>query len=323
MKAMRVHQFGGPELLRYEDAPEPQVQPGQVLVNVRAIGVNPSDLIRLAAGYPGPKPPLPYITGRDVCGEVEAVGAGVTKVKKGDRVYGRAIGAAYAEKTLLMESEAVHLPSNLSFSEGAAIPIAFFTAYYALHHKAGVKAGETVLVQAGGGGVGVGAIQLAKVAGAKVITTVGSKEKADKTLDVGADVAINYKEQDFVAEVMKNTDGKGANVIIESVASENLGKDLMALAPGGRIVVVGTGTGKSGMASINPGAILGKLAHIMGMSLQQADALIPEIGKAISGLLAEKKIRVIITKEYPLSEGRQALEDLLAGKVFGKLVLIP
>jgi NADPH2:quinone reductase len=176
---MRAHQFGGPEVLRLEDAPDPQVQAGQVQIRVRAAGINPADLVRLS----GRLQPLalPYIPGTDVCGEVEAVGAGVTYVKRGDRVCGRAFAGGYAEKTCLAATEAIALPANLSWEEGAAIPIPFFTAYRALHHKAVLKPGETVLVSAGGGGVGVAAIQLAKVINARVLTTVGSREKADRT----------------------------------------------------------------------------------------------------------------------------------------------
>jgi NADPH2:quinone reductase len=321
MKAMRAHQFGGPEQLRLEDAPEPQPQPGQVKIRVRAAGINPADLVRLSGRFPGIT--LPYIPGTDVCGEVEDVGTGVTHVKKGDRVFGRALSGGYAEKTCLAASEAIPLPANLSFAEGAAIPIPFFTAYRALHHKAALKAGETVLVSAGGGGVGVAAIQLAKVAGARILTTVGSRDKADRTRALGAHVAVNYREQDFVAEVQKFTDGKGVNVIIENVATDNLAKDFTALAPNGRIVVIGTGTGKAPDATFPVFGALSKDAIVYGMSLVNAGPVIPEMGKALSNLFAEEKIKAVVSKSYPVSEAQQALADLLAGKVFGKLVLTP
>ena len=166
MKAMRAPQFGGPELLRLEDAPDPQVKEGTVIIRVKATGINPADLVRLSGRYPQTLP-LPYIPGTDVAGEVEAIGAGVTHVRVGDRVFGRSLnGGGYAEKASLPAGETIPLPANLSFAEGAAIPVPFYTAYVALHHKAVLKAGETVLVSAGGGGVGVAGIQLAKVAGA-------------------------------------------------------------------------------------------------------------------------------------------------------------
>lgn len=321
MKAMRAHQFGGPEQLRLEDAPDPEVREGQVRIRVRAAGINPADLVRLS-GRLQPVT-LPYIPGTDVCGEVEAVGAGVTHVKAGDRVFGRALSGGYAEKTCLAASEAIPLPPALSFAEGAAIPIPFYTAYRALHHKAALKAGETVLISAGGGGVGVAAIQLAKVAGARVITTVGSQEKAARTRELGADVALNYKEQDFVAEVQKLTDGRGVEVIIENVAADNLAKDFFALARDGRIVLIGTGTGKAPEATFAILPALMKDANLYAMSLVNAGSVIPEMATALTRLFAAGRIKAVVSQSYPLSAAPQALADLVAGKVFGKLILTP
>ena len=321
MKAMRAHQFGGPEQLRLEDAPEPQPQANQVLIRVRAAGINPADLVRLS-GRLG-NLPLPYIPGTDVCGEVEAVGAGVTHVKKGDRVFGRAVTGGYAEKTCLAASEAFPLPANLSFAEGSAIPIPFYTAYRALRHKAALKAGETVLVSAGGGGVGVAAIQLAKLAGARVITTVGSADKATRTKELGADVTINYREQDFATEVQKLTDGKGVNVIIENVASDNLAKDLVIAAKDSRIIVIGTGTAKGPDGQFAIMHSLMKDVNILGMSLVNAVPVIGEMANALTGMFAAGKLKAVVSKTYPLSEAQVALADLVAGRVFGKLALTP
>lgn len=321
MKAMRVQQFGGPELLRFEDAPDPRAQPGQVQIRVRAAGINPADLMRLS-GRLQPLP-LPYTPGTDVCGEVESVGAGVTHVKAGDRVFGRTLFGGYAEKTCLAAGEAFLLPANLSFEEGAAIPIPFFTAYRALHHKAMLKGGETVLISAGGGGVGVAAIQLAKVTGARVLTTVGSSAKAERTRALGADVVINYKEQDFVAEVQKASAGKGVEVIIENVATDNLAKDFAALATNGRIVLIGTGTGKSPEAAFPVFGPLSKDATIYGMSLANAGPTIASMAAVLTPLFAAGKIKAVVSKSYPLAEAVTALADLVAGRVFGKLVVVP
>jgi NADPH2:quinone reductase len=323
MKAMRAPQFGGPELLRLEDAPDPQVKEGHVVIRVKATGINPADLVRLSGRYPQTLP-LPYIPGTDVCGEVEAVGAGVTHVRLGDRVFGRSLnGGGYAEKASLPANETIPLPANLSFAEGAAIPVPFYTAYVALHHKAALKAGETVLVSAGGGGVGVAAVQLAKAAGARVFTTVGSQEKAEGTRALGADIAINYKAQDFAAEVQKLTDGNGANVIIENVATDNLAKDFFALARYGRIVLIGTGTGKAPEATFGVSTALMKDATIHGMVLGNSAASIPDIASALTAMFAVGTLKAIVHKSYLLSAAPQALQDLLAGKVFGKLVLVP
>jgi NADPH:quinone reductase len=321
MKAMRAHQFGGPEQLKLEEAPEPQVQAGQVMIRVRAAGINPADLVRLS-GRLGSLP-LPYIPGTDVSGEVETLSVGVSNLKPGQRVFGRALTGGYAERTCLAADEAIPLPPNLSFEEGAAIPIPFYTAYHALHNKAVVKSGETVLVSAGGGGVGVAAIQLARLAGARVITTVGSKEKAERVSALGAHVAVNYKEQDFVAETQKFTDKKGVDVIIENVAADNLAKDFLAAAPRGRIVVIGTGTGKGADASFPVFAALMKDVTMLGMSLINAGEAIAEMARVLSGLFSEGKIKAVVSKSYPLAEAAKAMEDLVAARVFGKLVLTP
>ena len=321
MKAMRAHQFGGPEQLRLEEAPDPQQQAGQITIRVRAAGINPADVVRLS-GRLGSLP-LPYIPGTDVCGEIESVGPGVSHLRLGDRVFGRALNGGYAEKTCLLTEEAIPLPANLSFEEGAAIPIPFYTAYHALHHKAAIKSGETVLVSAGGGGVGVAAVQLAKLAGARVITTVGSREKAGRISALGAHVAVNYKEQDFVAEVQKFTDQKGVDVIIENVAADNLAKDLIALAPKGRIVVIGTGTGKAADAMFPIFPALFKDASVLGMSLINASAAIPEMAASLARLFGEGKLKAVVSKSYSLADAPKAIEDMMAARVFGKLVLTP
>jgi NADPH2:quinone reductase len=180
-----------------------------------------------------------------------------------------------------------------------------------------------VLVSAGGGGVGVAAIQLAKLAGARVITTVGSAEKAARTRELGADVAINYKEQDFAAEVQKLTDGKGVDVIVENVASDNLAKDLPILARDGRIILIGTGTGKGPDGHFAVMYALMKDANLLGMSLVNAGPVIPEMAAALTGLFAAGKLKAVVSKTYPLPEAQQALADLVAGRVFGKLALTP
>ncbi len=323
MKAMRLAEFGSPENLRLEEAPDPELREGHVIIRVKATGINPADLVRMSGKYPQPLP-LPYIPGTDVAGEVEAIGAGVGHVRVGERVFGRSLnGGGYAEKACLPMNETFPLPTNLSFAEGATIPVPFYTAYVALHHKAQLKEGETVLISAGGGGVGVAAIQLAKAAGARVITTVGSQEKAERTKELGADIALNYKEQDFAAEVQSLTDGKGVDVIIENVAADNFAKDFSALGRHGRIVLIGTGTGKAPESTFMTGAVLFKEATIYGMALPNSVTLIPAIANALIPLFADQKVKAMVHKSYPLVEAQQALRDLVAGKVFGKLVLAP
>lgn len=323
MKAMRLAVFGSPERLCLDEAPEPELESGHVLIRVAAAGINPADLVRMSGKYPQ-QLPLPYTPGTDVAGVVEARGAGVDHVEVGDRVFGRSLnGGGYAEKACLPVGECFRLPASLSFEEGAAIPVPFYTAYVALHHKAKIVAGESVLVSAGGGGVGVAAIQLAKVAGARVFTTVGSQEKAERTRGLGADVALNYREQDFAEEVQHLTDERGVDVIVENVAADNFAKDFAAIGRHGRIVLIGTGTGKAPGASFLTGAALFKEVTIYGMALPNSVARIPEIAAALTPLFAEGRIAAVVHRVYPLGEARQALDDLVAGRVFGKLILTP
>ena len=322
MKAMRAAQFGGPENLRLEDAPEPELRDGHVLIRVRATGINPADLVRMSGRYPQ-RLPLPYIPGTDVAGEVEAVAADISHVSVGDRVFGRSInGGGYAEKACLPGPETIPLPDSLSFAEGAAIPVPFYTAYVAVHHKAQLKAGETALISAGGGGVGVAAVQLAKVLGARVITTVGSADKAAKIQALGADLAINYKTHDFAAEVQRLTDGKGVEVILENVATDNLAKDFSALAQNGRIVLIGTGTAKAPEAAFLVGTALFKDAAIYGMALGNSATHIPAMAQTLGPLFASGQLKAVVHQTYPLAQAQHALQDLVASRVFGKLVLV-
>ena len=319
MRAMQAHRFGGPEQLTMAEVAEPEPPAGQVRVAVRSAGVNPADLARLSGLFRGIQ--LPYIPGTDVCGEIDAVGAGVSASRVGERVYGRALTGGYAEKTCLLAAEAIPLPSNLSFFEGGGIPIPLFTAYHALHRKASLKRGESVLISGGGGGVGVAAIQLAKIIGARVITTAGSREKCDGVMRLGAEVAVNYREQDFVEEAKRFTSGAGVDVIVENVAGDNFARDFDAISSFGRIVIVGTGTRGSAEAKFNTYSCLTKDVTILGMSLVNAGSHVPEMGASLNQLFEQKKLKVLISKSYSLSQAGEALRDLLAGRVFGKLVL--
>jgi NADPH2:quinone reductase len=319
MKAMRAQKFGGPEQLALVDASEPEPTPGQVRIRVRSAGINPADLVRLSGMFLGIT--LPYIPGTDVSGEIDAVGEGVNTSRIGERVYGRAVTGSYAEKTCMVAGEAVLLPSNLSFAEGSGIPIPFFTAYHALHNKASLRNGETVLISGAGGGVGVAAIQLAKIAGARVIATCGSAEKCDRVVRLGADVAINYRERDFVEEAKRFTGGVGVDLILENVAADNLARDFDAVSKFGRIVLIGAGTGRHSEGSFNIYSALTKDVTVYGMTLVNAASLVPDFGSSLNKLFQEGKLKVVISKSYSLSQAPEALRDLLAGRVFGKLTI--
>ena len=324
MKAIRVHEFGGPENMVYEDAPDPAPGEGEVLVRVKSAGVNPLDMATRSGKHAASAMMnLPYIPGVEAAGVVEMVGPGVTGVKEGEKVYGRAVSGSYAELTRIAEIEVSRVPDGFSFEDAAGIPIVFMTAWQALFNKANLQAGETVLIQAGGGGVGTAAIQLAKWKETKVLTTVGSAVKAERAKALGADHVILYNDFPFDEQVKQLTDEKGVDIIIETVAADNLTRDLSALAPFGRIVLIGNGTGKGPDATFPIGAALHKDLYLFSMTMFNAGPQVPGILKGLEEAFAGGEVRPQGGAAFPLKEAAAAHEALLAGKFFGKVVLSP
>jgi NADPH:quinone reductase-like Zn-dependent oxidoreductase len=324
MKAIRVHEFGGPEKMVYEDAPDPAPGEGEVVLRVKAAGVNPLDIAVRSGKHPASAlMKLPYIPGVEAAGEIEAVGPGVTDLKVGDAIFGRVAGGGYCELTRMSVGEAGKKPDSFSFEEAAGIPITFLTAWNALFAKAEVQPGETILVQAGGGGVGTAAIQLAKWKGATVLTTVGSQEKAERAKEIGADHAILYKETPFDEEAKRLTDGKGVDVIIETVAAENLQRSISALTVFGRIVLIGNGTGKAPEATFSVGSALFKDLKLLSMTLFNSGPKIPEFMAGLQKVFGEGKAKPLASQSFPLKDAAAAHQALLDGKVFGKLALSP
>ena len=321
MKAIRVHEFGGPDKLKYEDAPDLKPGPAQVVVKIRAIGVNPVETY-IRTGTYAVKPQLPYTPGMDGAGEVMAAGEGVTKVKKGDRVYlGGSLSGTYAEQSLCGEAQVYALAKNLSFQQGAGIGIAYATAYRALFHKAEIHPGETLLVHGASGGVGTAAVQLARARGVTVIGTGGTEDGRKLVLKEGAHHALDHHAPDMAEQLSKITGGKGVNVILEMLANKNLGKDLPMLAKFGRVVVVGS----RGPIEINPRDIMGRDARIMGMTLFNVD---PEhmaiIHAALGAGFENGTLRPIVGQELPLKEAARAHEEVMKPSgAHGKIVLVP
>lgn len=321
MKAIQVREFGGPEVMRLGEAPEPNPGAGQLLVRVKAAGVNPVDTTFRSGAHPLSKGlKLPWTPGIDAAGEVLAVGEGGQGFKTGDRVFGAAAGS-YAEQALLNAARTAHLPSNLSFEDGASFPVVLYTAYYAVVYKAGVRPGGTILVHAGAGGVGCMAVQIAKAAGARVITTVSSKEKAEFCRGFGADVIVNYREEDWAARCLEETGGVGVDAVVEMVASENFDKDCQALRKFGRLVLLGAGTGKAPTGTVNYPPFYSKDIDVRGMSLFNADPFFPDMIRQLDLLLKEGRVRAAVGEKLPLAEAPRAHELLMTGKVFGKIVL--
>ena len=324
MKAVRIHAYGGPEVLVYEEVDTPVPKPGQVLVRVEAATVNPIDVAVREDRFPTPKQP-PKIIGSDGAGEVVELGADVTGVKPGDRVFFSGLGVgsegSYAEYAVIFEAAAVPVPDGLSFPEAAALGMVFPTAYYALVRRGALKEGETALVQGAAGGVGSASVQLARALGARVIATVSGADEAALVRSLGADEVIDYKTEDVVARTLELTDGKGADLVHELVISVNLPADVRLVAKSGRIVC--TGQGPSPEASVPIGEALAKDVDLRFMSTTNAGragmaAIAAEIGK----MAAEGKVRPVIGETLPLSEARRA-HELLAGPHLGKIVLVP
>jgi NADPH2:quinone reductase len=324
MKAIRVHEFGPPEVLRLENVPDPQPGPGQVVVRIHAVGVNPVETYIRSGIYP--KPPTPYTPGADGAGVVTALGEGVSRVAVGDRVYtaGSASGT-YAEQTLCRESQVHPLPQRASFAQGAAVNVPYATAYRSLFQRAQVSPGEVLFVHGASGGVGIAAVQLARAAGMRVIGTAGTEQGRRLVAEQGAHHVLDHRSSGYLEQVLTLTNGRGADVILEMLANVNLGKDLDVVAPGGRVVVVGNrGTNNQGTVEINPRATMNRDTSILGMSLANvAAADLARIHAALVAGLENGSLRPVIGQEFPLSEAAKAHHAVIEASAYGKIVLIP
>ena len=320
MKAIQVHQFGGPEVLALHEIPTPKPGPGEVLVRVRAAGVNPYDTYMRNGSY-AIKPPLPYTPGSDAAGTIEAVGQGVTRVKSGDRVYtATTISGAYAEYALALDSQVHHLPDKASFAQGAGLWVPYGTAYTALHHHAAARAGETVLIHGASGGVGVAAVQFARAQGLVVLGTAGTERGLDLVKQQGAHQAFDHSKGGYIEEILKATGGKGVDVVLEMLANMNLAADLKLLAHQGRVIVIGN----RGEISINPRELMSRRAMVRGFTLWGATAAeSTEIHAAVAAGLENGTLRPIVGKELPLQDAPQAHREVMSSGAYGKIVLVP
>lgn len=318
MRAIRVHEFGGPEVMRLEDVPDPKADRGQVLVRVHAAGVNPVDAYIRSGMYPR-KPTLPYTPGSDAAGEVAATGDGVTLFKKGDRVYTSAtVTGAYAELALADEARVHPLPANVSFAQGAAIGVPYATAYRALFQRAQGMPGESVLVHGATGGVGIAAVQLARAAGFVVFGTGGTEEGRRLASEQGAHHVLDHHTPDYLEKIVDMTGGRGVDIVLEMLANENLGRDLGVLAMHGRVVVIGS----RGTVEIDPRAGMGREASIHCMSLFNASPKqLASIHAAIVAGLENGSLRPVIDEEIDLADARRAHEEVMKSGSHGKIIL--
>jgi NADPH2:quinone reductase len=263
MKAIVVHQFGGPEVLKLEDVPTPRPASGQVLVRIHAVGVNPYDTY-MRNGVYAIKPPLPYTPGSDGAGVVEAAGEGVDKVKKGDRVYvAKTVSGAYAEYALTLESQVHPLSDKITYAQGAGIWVPYGTAYHALYQFAKARAGETLLVHGASGGVGIASVQMGRALGLTVLGTAGTAKGLDLVEREGAHHVLDHSKPEYRDQILKITGGRGVNLILEMLANVNLGHDLKLLAPEGRVIVIGS----RGDVTISPRDLMTRRGSILAFTL--------------------------------------------------------
>lgn len=320
MKAIVVHQFGGPEVLRLENVPTPGPAEGQILIRVKAAGVNPADTYMRSGAY-AKKPDLPYTPGTDGAGIVESAGPGVTRVKAGDRVYvAQSLSGTYAEYTLALERQVHPLPDRLSFGQGAGVNVPYATACHALTSIARAQGGETILVHGASGGVGIAAVQLARSLGMRIFGTAGSDRGRELARQEGAHVVLDHGSRGYQEEGLRLTGGRGFDVILEMLANKNLGADLMLMAPHGRVVVIGS----RGETSINPRDLMGKEGGIFGMVLWNVP---PEEEERIHAVLyaglENGTLRPKVGRELPLAEASKAHQLVMEPGAYGKIVLIP
>jgi NADPH:quinone reductase len=319
MKAIRVYAHGGPEVMKLEEQPRSMPGAEQVLIRIHAAGVNPVDTYIRAGAYSISN--LPYTPGFDAGGVVEAVGEKVTGFKTGDRVYtGATVTGTYAEYAVAEVSTVHHLPAAISFAQGAALGVPYATAYRALFQKAHARAGETVLIHGASGGVGTAAVQLARAAGLTVIGTTSSAEGENLVRESGAQNVLNHSSSNYTEELMRITNARGVDVILEMLANVNLGKDLTLLAKFGRVVVIGN----RGKVEINPRDTMSRDATIVGMTLFNASGA--ELQSIHAGLFAGLEcgtLNPVIGQELPLADAAKAHTAILEPGAYGKIVLIP
>lgn len=321
MRAVRVHDFGPPEVLTVEDVPARAPGPGDVLVRVAAAGVNPVDTYVRAGEY-SELPALPYTPGIDAGGVVAALGQGYAgDLTVGRRVYAAgSVGGTYAELAVCRGEQVHALPEGLSLVQGAAVGTPYATAFRALFQRARAVAGETVLVHGASGGVGLAAVQFAVAAGLTVVGTAGSDAGRELVAAQGAGEVVDHRDPEHVAHVLQLTGGRGADVIVELLANVNLGDDLRALARGGRVVVVGS----RGAVEVTPRDLMDREAAVLGMRMPNATAAdLAEAHAAIARGLADGSLRPVVGRELPLADAPRAHHEIIEGRAAGKIVLMP
>jgi len=314
-----VHEFGGPEVMKLEDLPDLAAGPGQVIVQVKAVGVNPVDAYVRSGAYAA-KPLLPYTPGMDAAGTVAAVGAGVEKLAAGARVYfGGTLSGAYADRALCDAAQVHPLPARVSFAQGAGVNVPYATAYRGLYQRAHAQPGETVLVHGASGGVGIAAVQLARAGGLTVIGTAGTEKGRKLVLEQGAHQCVDHRQEGYLEQILELTKGRGVDLILEMLANVNLAKDLTLLAFQGRVVVIGN----RGNIEINPRAAMQRDLSILGFTLPNTPKHeLVSIHAALVAGLESGTLNPVVGREMPLAEASLAHRAVMEPGAYGKIVLI-
>ncbi|GHB54127.1 NAD(P)H quinone oxidoreductase [Streptomyces umbrinus] len=323
MKAVTITQPGGPEVLKWAEAPDPVPSDGEVLIQVAASAVNRADLLQRQGFYDPPPGSSPY-PGLECSGRIVAVGAGVSGWAVGDEVCALLSGGGYAEKVAVPAGQLLPVPEGIGLDKAAALPEVTCTVWSNVFMIAHLRPGETLLVHGGASGIGTMAIQLAKAVGAKVAVTAGSKEKLDFCTDLGADVLINYREQDFVEEIKAATDGAGADVILDNMGAKYLDRNVQALAVNGRLAIIGMQGGIKG--ELNIAMLLGKRGAVTATSLRarpagEKAAIVAAVQEHVWPLISAGHVRPVVDRELPMSDAAAAHRVLEESGNIGKVLL--
>lgn len=328
MKAVYATRTGSPEVLKIKETDIPAIASHQVLIKVHAISVNFADIKARQGQYHGVTADEPFIPGLDCAGEVEEVGSEVTRFRKGQRVMAFPSGGSYAEYVVADEKLTFPVPDGMDMETAAASLTVGITSYNVIHKMARFSEGETILIHAAAGGIGSTAIQLAKLAGAsKIIGTTSSEEKAKIALDFGADYIINYKEQSFVEEVKALTDGKGVDVILDTVAGENFNNSLKCLAPFGRIITFGHANEGSLPGTVQTTDLHSSCRSVIGYSTgtyrNQRPEFLEEGAAKVTELISNGELKIHISQRFSLEDAAKAHELLESRRSTGKVILLP
>ena len=325
MHAVVITEPGDPDVMRWLEVPDPEPGPGEVVIEVAASGVNRADLMQREGRYPPPPGAPPYL-GLECSGRVRSVGAGVTGWRPGDEVCALLAGGGYAEQVVVPAGQLLPVPARVDMKEAAAFPETACTVYANVFQLAGLARGETLLVHGGSSGIGTMAIQLGKAFGARVACTAGSPEKLARCRELGADVAINYRDTDFVAALLDATGGTGADVILDIMGASYLARNLAALATGGRLVIIGRQGGSR--AEIDLGVLQGKRASVHATTLRarpanEKAAVVAAVHDRVWPLINAGQVTAVIDRKLPMSQAAQAHRALAASEHIGKILLLP